>query len=68
MPKADALFLVLEYMEGGVLMDVKIGPVVKVIEPPFSVQQTREYFRQLVLGMEYLHKNEVIHRDVRRLW
>ncbi|ORX36463.1 kinase-like domain-containing protein [Kockovaella imperatae] len=64
-PNADALFLVLEYMPGGVLMEVKIGPQVKDTEPPFPVEQTREYFRQLVLGLEYLHANEVIHRDVK---
>lgn len=32
--------------------------------PPFGIDQTREYFRQLILGLEYLHGNGVIHRDV----
>lgn len=61
-PTADALFLVLEYMPGGVLMSVKPGG--EPAEPPFGVDQAREYFRQLILGLEYLHANGVVHRDV----
>ena len=64
MPNADALFLVLEYMPGGVLMDVAMGPAADTATPPFELSQTREYFRQLVLGLEYLHVNGVVHRDV----
>ena len=30
----------------------------------FGREQAREYFRQLCLGLEYLHHNEVVHRDV----
>lgn len=59
---ADALFMVLEYMPGGVLMDVRLGE--QPTSPPFPVDQAREYFRQLCLGLEYLHANEVLHRDV----
>lgn len=64
MPNADALFLVLEYMPGGVLMEVAMGPEADHAKPPFDTWQTREYFRQLCLGLEYLHENEVVHRDV----
>lgn len=64
-PSADALFLVLEYISGGVLMDVKMGVQAKDVKPPFPIDQTREYFRQLCLGLEYLHANEVIHRDIK---
>lgn len=63
-PNADALFLVLEYLPGGVLMHVELGAK-QPHEPPFSMDQSREYFRQLCLGLEYLHANEVVHRDVR---
>jgi [calcium/calmodulin-dependent protein kinase] kinase len=62
---ADALFLVLEYMPGGVLMDVHLGTQPE--QPPFPMEQAREYFRQLCLGLEYLHANEVLHRDVSAL-
>jgi [calcium/calmodulin-dependent protein kinase] kinase len=61
---ADSLFLVLEYMGGGVLMKVQLGAVRDSVQAPFEIDQTREYFRQLCLGLEYLHANGVIHRDV----
>jgi len=64
MPNADALYLVLEYMPGGVLMDVAMGPAAANAIPPFEHSQAREYFRQLCLGLEYLHANGVVHRDV----
>ena len=48
-------------------MDVKLGGTGVTPDPPFSLDRTREYFRQLCLGLEYLHFNGVIHRDVSRL-
>ncbi|KAI9632262.1 kinase-like domain-containing protein, partial [Dioszegia hungarica] len=62
-PNADALYLVLEYMPGGVLMHIKMGE--EAGEPPFGIEQAREYFRQLILGLEYLHGNGVVHRDIK---
>ncbi|WVF67044.1 hypothetical protein IAT40_001787 [Kwoniella sp. CBS 6097] len=64
-PTADALFLVLEYMPGGTLMEVQVGQDDTEAKSPFSLWQTREYFRQLCLGLEYLHANEVVHRDIK---
>ncbi|KAK6907044.1 hypothetical protein I203_101033 [Kwoniella mangroviensis CBS 8507] len=64
-PTADALFLVLEYLPGGTLMQVNIGADDSNAKAPFEISQTREYFRQLCLGLEYLHANGVIHRDVK---
>lgn len=62
---ADALFLVLEYMPGGTLMKVKVGQDDSNAQPTFDREQTREYFRQLCLGLEYLHANEIVHRDIK---
>lgn len=65
MTNADSLFLVLEYLPGGVLMPVKLGADDKDAKPPFDQDAAREYFRQICLGLEYLHANGVAHRDVR---
>ncbi|WVR04119.1 hypothetical protein IAU60_001118 [Kwoniella sp. DSM 27419] len=64
-PTADALFLVLEYLPGGTLMQIEVGQDDSHAASPLSVEQTREYFRQLCLGLEYLHSNEVVHRDIK---
>lgn len=64
MPNADALFLVLEYLPGGVLMNVQVGGNDANARSPFTGIQVREYFRQICLGLEYLHANGIAHRDV----
>lgn len=62
-PTSDSLYLVLEFMSGGTVMDIKLGDTTT----PLPTEVAREYFRQLVLGLEYLHENDVAHRDVRPL-
>lgn len=64
MPNADGLFLVLEYLPGGVLMHVEAGADETNARSPFTGIQVREYFRQICLALEYLHANGVAHRDV----
>jgi len=59
---SDSLYLVLEYVPGGTLMDIKVGG-----EPSKSleIEKARSYFRQLTLGLEYLHSAGVTHRDIK---
>jgi [calcium/calmodulin-dependent protein kinase] kinase len=63
-PNTDVLFLVLEYLPGGVLMNVEVGGDESQARSPFTEDQAREYFRQICLGLEYLHSNGIAHRDV----
>lgn len=61
-PTSDSLYMVLEYLPGGTIMDIHVkGEPTEPLEP----EQAREYFRQLVLGLEYLHENGVAHRDIK---
>ncbi|EIW69206.1 hypothetical protein TREMEDRAFT_31309 [Tremella mesenterica DSM 1558] len=64
-PSTDSLFLVLEYLPGGVLMHIHAGAPDDKAKSPFALEQAKEYFRQLCLGLEYLHENGVIHRDIK---
>lgn len=60
-PTSDSLYMVLEYLPGGTVIDISVGG-----DPatPLDEETTRDYFRQLLLGLEYLHQNAVAHRDV----
>ncbi|KAK9337070.1 kinase-like domain-containing protein [Lipomyces starkeyi] len=47
----DSLYMVLEWCSTGV--------------EPYDEEQCRSYFRDLTLGIEYLHSRGVVHRDIK---
>ncbi|CAG8433279.1 4160_t:CDS:2 [Diversispora eburnea] len=51
-PENDSLYMVFEMCEKGVLMDVSINKITN----PFSDENCRRYFREMVLGFEYYIK------------
>lgn len=53
----EAVFIVLEYLEGGELT--------KYIENGLTEAQAKFLFYQIILGIEYLHNQGVIHRDLK---
>ncbi|ANB15274.1 serine/threonine protein kinase TOS3 [Sugiyamaella lignohabitans] len=61
-PHGDLLYIILEYCEKGVIM-----PVNKEEHPSghYSEEQCRLYFRDMILGVEYLHSQGIIHRDIK---
>ena len=48
----NQVYLVLEYAENGPLMN-------DVFTKPIAITEAWEYFRQLILGVDYLHHNGV---------
>ncbi|KAM9306736.1 calcium/calmodulin-dependent protein kinase kinase 2 isoform 1-T2 [Pholidichthys leucotaenia] len=57
-PGEDHLYMVFEL--------VKQGPVMEVpSEKPFTEDQARFYFQDLLRGIQYLHYQRIIHRDVK---
>ncbi|EPS37616.1 hypothetical protein H072_8658 [Dactylellina haptotyla CBS 200.50] len=60
-PDGDSLYMVLEMCAKGVIMRVGIGENAT----PFAENDCRYWFRDLMLGIEYLHAQGIIHRDIK---
>ncbi|KAJ6264832.1 hypothetical protein Dda_0985 [Drechslerella dactyloides] len=60
-PDGDSLYMVLEMCAKGVIMKVGIGENAT----PFAENDCRYWFRDLMLGIEYLHAQGIIHRDIK---
>ncbi|BGP46731.1 hypothetical protein JCM10450v2_002579 [Rhodotorula kratochvilovae] len=58
---SDDALLIMELCHGGPILKVRDGEQVT----PFSEEEARNIFRQLVLGIAYLHHNQIIHRDIK---
>ncbi|KAG4301236.1 hypothetical protein PCK1_002546 [Pneumocystis canis] len=60
-PHEDSLYMVLEMCEKGVVMDMGLNKVVK----PYTETECRKWFRDLILGIEYLHAHGICHCDIK---
>ncbi|GKT53822.1 CAMKK/META protein kinase [Colletotrichum tofieldiae] len=60
-PEEDSLYMVLEMCKKGVVMKVGLNEKAK----PYGEDLCRYWFRDLILGIEYLHEQGVIHRDIK---
>ncbi|GAA6059844.1 hypothetical protein JCM10212_003756 [Sporobolomyces blumeae] len=58
---SDDALLIMELCRGGPIMKIKDGEHVE----PYSEDKARDIFRQLTLGIAYLHHNEIVHRDIK---
>ncbi|XP_034024236.1 calcium/calmodulin-dependent protein kinase kinase 1b isoform X2 [Thalassophryne amazonica] len=57
-PDEDGLHMAFELMTKGPVMEVPT-------DSPFTEEQARFYFRDVILGIEYLHYHKIIHRDIK---
>ena len=57
----DSLFMAFELCEKGCIMDVSMDKETK----PLSIDDARNFFAQMILGIEYLHENNICHRDIK---
>ncbi|XP_063067326.1 calcium/calmodulin-dependent protein kinase kinase 2-like isoform X2 [Engraulis encrasicolus] len=57
-PSEDHLYMVFELVKRGAVMEVPA-------DKPLTEEQARFYFQDLLRGIEYLHYQKIIHRDVK---
>lgn len=60
-PSEDSLYMVMEMCKKGVVMRVGLEEQAD----PYPDDMCRYWFRDLILGIEYLHAQGVIHRDIK---
>ncbi|KAK3333663.1 kinase-like domain-containing protein [Cercophora scortea] len=60
-PEEDSLYMVLEMCKKGVVMKVGLNESAS----PYPEETCRCWFRDLILGIEYLHSQGVVHRDIK---
>ncbi|KAL7412986.1 kinase-like domain-containing protein [Mrakia frigida] len=63
-PLSDSIFMVLEFCPGGILLDLPL-PTSTLDPIPMDLSVARTYFGQVLMGLEYLHENDVVHRDIK---
>jgi calcium/calmodulin-dependent protein kinase kinase 2 len=60
-PSEDSLYMVMEMCKKGVVMKVGLDQRAD----PYPEDACRYWFRDLILGIEYLHAQGVVHRDIK---
>lgn len=58
-PSSKMIFIIQEYLEGGPLLPDSFSVT------PFHNSLAKKYFRDIILGVLYLHSNGIIHRDIK---
>eukprot|EP00210_Caulerpa_lentillifera_P005125 g4897.t1 len=61
-PTSEKLVMIMEYVDGGEILS---GDVISPLRTGFSERLARGHFRDLIQGLEFLHNQNIIHRDIK---
>ncbi|KAK7200694.1 Protein kinase domain/Protein tyrosine kinase [Novymonas esmeraldas] len=64
-PNADKLYLVMQYVEKGVIAQVQVRAGSDCVCEPVPPAQLARYTREMLAGLQYLHRHDVVHRDIK---
>ncbi|KAG5185695.1 kinase-like domain-containing protein, partial [Tribonema minus] len=64
-PRVHKLYLVLEYMRKGDIMNVLSGDARRLVCDPMDDLGVWHIFRQVVQGLSYLHLQNIVHGDIK---
>ncbi|KAI8971426.1 kinase-like domain-containing protein [Mycotypha africana] len=61
-PNNDSLYMVvMDMAQKGIIMHIDLHKTAT----PYTEKMARYYFRQVILGIEYLHFNGIVHKDIK---
>jgi serine/threonine protein kinase len=64
-PTADKLYLVMQYVDKGVVAKVEVRANSDFVCDPIPPAQLARYTREMLTGLQYLHAHDVVHRDLK---
>ncbi|KPI82422.1 putative protein kinase, partial [Leptomonas seymouri] len=64
-PSADKLYLVMQYVDKGVVAKVEVRANSDYVCDPIPPAQLVRYAREILTGLQYLHRHDVVHRDLK---
>ena len=60
-PIKNKMYLILDYIDGGQICDLSIEGTCDMVPP----RKVAKYLRQIVSALQYLHRHNIIHRDIK---
>ena len=60
----DKYYLIMEYCNGGSLLDL-LKKYKEKYKTPFSIKLVQYFMKQIIEGLAYIHSNNIIHRDIK---